>query len=105
MISSNRFWARVVDGLPRVRVAHGAVSCGADLAETVQFGGEIGFRLGNGLISGGVEVGRAGQQVGVDGEGAAEGVEVIDETDRGCGWREYPELGRTTCHPIADRVE
>ena len=70
------------DGLHRVRVAHGAVRRGADLAETVQFGVEVGLRLSNALVARS-DVGRVGQQIGVDGEGAAERVEVVDEMGGG----------------------
>ena len=36
-----------LDGFHRVRVARGAISCGADLAESFQLGVEVGLRLGN----------------------------------------------------------
>ena len=82
------------DGPHRVRVAHGAVSCGAELAESLQRGVEVGLRLGNALVEG-LDVGRARQQVGVDGESAAERVEVVDQMGCWLGWHENPELGRT----------
>ena len=40
------------DGFHRVRVAHGAVSRGAELAESLQLGVEVGLRLGNALVAG-----------------------------------------------------
>ena len=40
-----------------VRVAHGAISCGADLAELFQLGVEVGLRLGNALLAGAVVCG------------------------------------------------
>jgi hypothetical protein len=82
------------DDLHRVRVTYGAVSRGADLAKTVQFSVEVGLRLSNGLVACS-DVGRAGQHVGVDREGATERVEVVDEMGCGRGWHENPELGRT----------
>jgi hypothetical protein len=60
MISSNHREARVFDGLHRIRVAHGAVSCGADLAKTVQFGVKVGLGLNNALLARS-DAGRAGQ--------------------------------------------
>jgi dihydrofolate reductase len=82
-----------LDGFHRVRVAHGAVSCGTELAESLQLGVEVGLRLGNALLAG-LDVGRAGQHVGVDGESAAERVEVVDQMGGWRGWYENPELGR-----------
>jgi hypothetical protein len=39
------------DGLHRVRVAHGAVGCGVDLAKAVQFGVKVGLRVSNAFVA------------------------------------------------------
>jgi hypothetical protein len=39
-----------LDGFHRVGVAHGAVSCGADLAKTVQIGVKAGLRVSNAFV-------------------------------------------------------
>ena len=51
MISSNGRWARVFLWPSTVRVAHGAVGCGADLAKTVQFGVKVGLRVSNAFVA------------------------------------------------------
>ena len=105
MISSNSTLAEgLLDGLHRVRVAEGAVGRGTHRAETGQFRAEVGLRLGYALIAS-AHVGRTGQKVGVDGEGATERVEVIDEMGGRSGRHEHPELGWTAGHPVADCVE
>ena len=70
------------DGLHRVRIADGAVSCSADLAETVQFGVEVGPRLNNALVAR-ADVGRAWNLVEAAGKGAAKRVEVVNEMGGG----------------------
>jgi hypothetical protein len=96
------------DGLHRVRVAHGAVSSGADLAKTVQFGVKVGLRLSNALVARS-DVGRAaGLRISpTSSTPTAEPYPKIDSTERSSAGAEQVgahRLGATAWGNIGLRI-
>jgi len=93
---------RLLDRDHRVGVANGAVGSRADLAESAQFGVQIGSGHGNAFVA---DLGRGGKDGRIDGEGATERAEVGGQRRDGGRRCEDPEFSGSARHPITDGVQ